>query len=90
MIISGAMDVLFTIFEFLTRPINIPPLPTEIQSYMSKFFDYLETGAGVLANYVPLSYFFILFGVILAVDVGVQIYHFIMWLIRKIPFLGMS
>lgn len=50
----------------------------------------MVTGAGILANYTPLGYFMILFGVILAIDAGLVIYHFVMWIIRKIPMVGIS
>lgn len=69
---------------------EVPQLPPEVTGYVDTFFGYLETGASILANYTPLGYLLTLFGVILAVDGAILIYKFVMWIIRKIPMLGMS
>lgn len=90
MIIKLLLDALYAVFSVLTLPINIPDLPAEAMNYINQFFDYLVMGAGILANYTPFTYLMILFGVVLAVDVGIMLYHFVMWVIRKIPMAGMS
>lgn len=90
MIIEMLLDMLHGLFSLLTTPIQIPQMPDEAMNYISQFFDYLTAGAGILANYTPFGYIMILFGVILAVDVGIKLYHFVMWIIRKIPMLGIS
>lgn len=90
MIIELLLDVLYNVFKLLTTPINIPPMPEEALDYINQFFDYLTMGAGILANYTPFGYLMILLGVIIAVDIGILLYHFVMWIIRKIPMAGMS
>lgn len=90
MIIKLLLDALYAVFSVLTLPINIPDMPSDAMQYVTQFFDYLVMGAGILANYTPFTYLMILFGVILAVDVGIMLYHFVMWVIRKIPMAGMS
>lgn len=69
---------------------EIPQLPAEVHSYISQMFEALVSGASILANYVPLSYLLVLFGIILAIDVGINVYHFVMWILRKIPMLGID
>lgn len=90
MIIELLLEALYGVFNVLTLPINIPPVPEEAMEYITQFFDYLVMGAGILANYTPFGYLMALFGVIIAVDVGLMLYHFVMWIIRKIPLAGMS
>lgn len=89
MILEALMNIIYTVLNTLLV-FEIPKMPTEVTGYIDQFFDYLVTGAGILANYTPLGYLLVLFGIILAVDVGVMVYKFVMWVIRKIPFLGMS
>lgn len=89
MIIEGLLTLLKNLLNVLLV-FKIPQLPTEVSGYIDTMFGYLETGASILANYTPLSYLITLFGIILAVDAAVLIYHFVMWIIRKIPMLGMS
>lgn len=89
MIIEALMELLRKVFDTLS-PINIPKLPEEVHGYIADAFEYIEAGAGVLANYTPLPYLMTLFTLLLAVDAGIVIYHFVMWVIRKIPMAGMS
>lgn len=81
-LIYGLMNVLLIL--------DIPDIPPEVANYINSFFDYLSAGVGILANYVPLGYLLTLFGIILAVDVGITLYHFIMWVLKKIPMIGVS
>lgn len=90
MIIEALMQVVYRLFAILTSSINIPPLPEGISDIMSEVLGYLETGMALLANYTDLGYLLVLFGVIIAVDVGVLLYKLVMWIIRKIPMVGIS
>lgn len=90
MIIELLLTALFNVFNLLSNPINIPSFPDNVKSTIDSAMEYISAGAGIVANYIDYNYLLILFGVILAIDVGVAIYHFIMWVIRKIPLAGMS
>lgn len=90
MIIEMLLDMLYGIFTLLTRPINLPKFPPQANEYLTSFFEYLTAGASILANYTPFAYIMVLFGVIIAVDIGIKLYHFIMWILKKIPMLGIS
>lgn len=90
MIIEMLLDLLYGIFNLLTTPINIPDLPPQAMSYIDSMFNYITAGAGILANYTPLSYLLVLFGVILAIEIGLKLYHFVMWIVKKIPMLNVS
>lgn len=89
MIIEMLLSLLGRLLDLLLV-FNIPKLPAEVNGYIETMFEYLEMGAGILANYTPLGYLLTLMGIILAVDAGIMIYHFVMWIIRKIPMLSMS
>lgn len=90
MIIEMLLDMLYGLFSLLTSPINIPSMPPETESYISQFFSYLTAGAGILSNFTPFGYLMILFGIILAVDIGIKLYHFVMWILKKIPMISVS
>lgn len=89
MIIQSLMHLLYSVLDNLLI-LNIPSLPTSALEYITTLFDYLVVGAGLLNNYLPLGYFLVLFGVLLAVDAGIMIYHFVMWILRKIPVASIS
>lgn len=89
MIIESIMTVLKNVLNLLLV-INIPELPEQVMEYVNTFFDYMASGGGIVANYTPLGYLLVLLGVLIAVDVGIMVYHFVMWIIRKIPMVSMS
>lgn len=89
MIIQHLMNSIYNIMDFLLW-FEIPKLPPEVFDYVETAFDYIEAGAGVLANYVPLPYFMTLFALLLTIDACIVVYHLVMWIIRKIPMLGME
>lgn len=90
MIIEMLLDVIYNLFSLLTSHINIPSLPAEVEGYLITFFDYLEVGAGILANYSHFDYLMILFSFIIVVDVAIKVYHFVMWILKKIPVAGVE
>lgn len=89
MIIQGLMDLIYNILNLL-MVFEIPKLPAQATEYITTFFSYLTMGAQILANYTPFTYLMVLFGLLLAVDAGIMVYHFIMWVLRKIPLAGIS
>lgn len=90
MILSFILDVIYSLFSFLTTPINLPDMPSSVSRAMEQMLGYIEAGVGVLSAYTPYSYLVSLFAIVVAVEVGISIYKFVMWVIKKIPMLGMS
>lgn len=90
MILELLLDMLYGIFSLLTTPINIPAFPEEVSEMLSVIFDYIVTGIKICNVFIPMYYFGILFGIILAIDAGIAIYKFVMWVLKKIPMLGIS
>lgn len=90
MIVSAVLDVLFNVFSALTSAINIPAMPAEVAGYMADAMEWITLGIGILGAYTHLSYLLILFGIVIAIDIAITLYHFVMWVIKKIPFLGMQ
>lgn len=89
MILETISDTLLWFFDKILV-LEIPDLPTEVHGYVDMAFDYIVSGGGILANYTPLGYLMTLFGVLLAVDAGILIYHLVLWVVRKIPAAGVS
>lgn len=90
MIIEALMNVIYLLFELLTMPISIPGLPDGVRDVVSGAMEYISVGVALLANYCDIGYLVTLFGVILAVDAGMLIYKFILWIIKKIPMIGIE
>lgn len=90
MIIELFLEVLYNIFNLLTSAINIPQLPSGISNFLNQAFEYIGAGVGILANYCNITYLISLLGIIIGIDIGIAVYHFVMWVIRKIPVASIS
>lgn len=90
MIVEALLDVVYSIMSILTAPIEIPGMPEGVQQFIYSALEYITLGIRILGNYVDLNYLLVLFGVILAIDIGLLLYKLVMWILRKIPMLGVS
>lgn len=90
MVIEALMNLLLKLFSVLTSAINIPALPEQVNTFMAEALGYIRTGVQLLGCFTNIEYLLILFGLIIAIDVGIAVYHFVMWVLKKIPMLGIS
>ncbi len=89
MIIEALLNIVFKIFSSIIEPLDIDPAPSELTDAMSSVLEYMENGADLINIFLPvnLGAFFIIFGLIFAFE---HLYPVIMWILRKIPFLGIE
>lgn len=85
MIVEGLFYAILKILSALMSVINLPIMPEGVRNILVTFTGYLATGISLLANYVDIEYLLSLFVIVMAVDGGILVYKFIMWIIRKIP-----
>lgn len=90
MIIKSLADLILVVVQVLTVPIKIPSMPEGVQTAFADFCSYIEAGLGIVANYTHLGYLATLFGLVVAIETGLLLYKLIMFIIRKIPMLGVS
>lgn len=89
MLIETLMYVVYDLLDYLLF-FEVPMLPNEVYYYIDSAMDYIVAGAGILNNYTPLTYLMLLFGIVLTIDLSIMIYKFVMWVIKKVPFLGVK
>ena len=90
MILEGLLTVVKFLITTLFGVINIPGLPEGIQNSIDYFFDLLFGGVQFLGFIVHWLVVKVLRPLLLAILVAENAYYVIMWIIRKLPFLGMS
>lgn len=71
-------------------PFSIPSLPSDVNTYITTFNGYISSGVGMVKFFLPFEYCKILLEIILAIIVSIELYKFVMWILRKIPMLGMK
>ncbi len=89
MIIEALLNLVYKIFSAVIEPLDIASAPDELLTAMTDFLGYFENGADLINIFLPINLgaFFIVFGLIFAFD---HLYPVIMWILRKIPFLGIE
>lgn len=89
MIIEGLFNLIYKMFELFICQFNVPPAPDEFLNSVDSFFGYLESASNLISFVLPvkLAPFFSVTVVIMVVEHG---YPFLMWVLRKIPFLGIE
>lgn len=89
MIIEGLLDLVYKLLSALLNTFDVPPAPAEFIESIPQYFSYLESAKSLVALVFPvnLAAFLAITLVIMAVEHG---YPFIMWVLRKIPFLGIE
>ena len=90
MIIQALIDMILNVFAVLTLPISIPGTPEEIKEVLLMAIEYITMGAKIVGNYCDMPYLLSLFVTITSIDIGIYVYKVIMWILRKVPFIGMT
>lgn len=90
MILESIINVFYEFIRVITSPIKIPQFPAEVQQYFDIAIGYINSGIGIISNFVNINYLFTLLGIIVAIDIGLKLYYFVIWIIKKIPFLSME
>lgn len=90
MIIDALISLLYSVFYILTLPIQIPSFPDTVKTFLATAIDYMSSGVAIVGQFLDMEYLFLLFSLVMLVDVALLIYKLIMWVLRKIPMLGIE
>ena len=71
-------------------PFEIPSFPSDVSTYLETFKGYIFEGIGFIKFFLPWSYIVLLLKIVLGILVAIELYKFVMWILRKIPMLGMK
>ena len=83
-------QICFNVFSVLTAALNIPGIPDSVKEFVAVTLDYVSTGIAILSNYMDVEYVLSLFFIVIAVDAGIMLYKIILWVLKKIPMLGIE
>lgn len=91
MILEKMMDVGVWILTAVMDLLDVlPDFPSELVAALNSFFDLIFDNMSLLGFFLPLTTVKILIPLMLVVINFEHIYAFIMWVIRKIPVLGIK
>ena len=87
-LINAGMFLFDVILNFLDL---LPDMPPELVSVLDEFFDLIFTNGWSIACFViPMDFALILLPLVILVANFERVYHLIMWVLRKIPLLGIE
>ncbi len=89
MIIESLLTILFNVLDTLLA-FNIGSLPSGVSNVLSTVTSYMASGWALLNNWTHATYLASLFAVVLVVDGVILAFDLVMFIVKKIPFLGVS
>lgn len=91
MIIEALLNLISSIFQFVFNLLpDLPQFPSRITAAISSFLDLIFSNVGILGVFVSIDLVKILVPLILVVINFDHIYHLVLWILKKIPFLNMK
>ena len=90
MILEAVFDLIAAFIKLIFGFINLPDLPDKISSIINQLFNAIEGSLGLLSIFIDFDVLRILLPVLLVVINFDEVYKFVMFIVRKIPFLGIK
>lgn len=90
MIVKGLFELVYTLLSVILAPFSLPALPAGIQSIFNEVLDYITGSVGLLYVFVRPTTLKLLIPAVILVINAKHIWDGILWIVRKIPFLGME
>lgn len=89
MIIEGLLNAIYNLLNSILSGLDIPSIPTETSLAIVKFFSYFKFGDSLVNLVFPIdmSNYFTIFFAMFGFE---HLYPVIMWILRKIPMLGIE
>lgn len=69
---------------------DFPIVPVELVTLVNKLFEYMQVGTGILNFFVPFDIIRPAIDVFLAVWAIEHAYQLVLWVLRKVPLLGIK
>lgn len=70
--------------------IDFPAIPTGLAEYTDQFITYIKSGMGFISYFLPMSLVNALLTFVVACELFMFGYRVVMWILKKIPMLGVE
>lgn len=90
MIIKGLFELVYTLLSVVLAPFNLPSFPSSIQSIFDSVVNYMVGAVGLLCVFVRPSTLQLMIPAVIIVINAEHIWNGIIWILKKIPFLGIE
>lgn len=90
LILESVFNLFSSAIKLIFGWINLPDLPSEVESVINQLFQYMETGMGFVFIIFDKDLLRIMLPFVLVVMNFDKVYKLVMYVLRKIPFLGIE
>lgn len=90
MIISALLSVVKILIQLLFGWVQLPQVPSEVTSVVDSVFGYMGQGVGILWLFVPQGLVQVLLPLVIVVINFDRLYKLGVWILKKIPMLGIE
>lgn len=90
MILEAIFELVFMLLSIIFAPIQLPGLPSEVQTIVDQVIGYIVGAVDLLGFFLDWNMVKILIPIVIIIVNLDKIWHLIMFILRKIPFLGME
>lgn len=90
MIIKGIFELVYTLLSVVLAPFSLPALPDGIQSIFDEIVGYLTGAVGLLCVFVRPTTLQLLIPAVIIVINAEHIWNGILWILKKLPFVGIE
>lgn len=90
MIIKGIFNLIYNLLNYVLLPIDLPDFPDTFTNALNDFIGYMEGAVGIVSLFIRPITFRTLLPLCIVMANFEKIYSFIMWVLRKLPFLGIE
>ncbi len=90
MIIKGLFTLIIALLNIIFGWVNLPQMPQAVDDAFNLLLTHMRSGIGFVWLIVPRELVLVVVPVILVLSNFDKLYTVIMWILRKIPFLGIK
>lgn len=90
MIIKGILELFFSLLQIVFSPISLPPLPAQASKMLDQFIAWIMGGYDFVGAFIDLNMVKTLIPIVIVIANLDRIWSFIMFILRKIPFIGVE
>jgi hypothetical protein len=91
MIVEWAMKLADVVVKVVFSLLGVlPSMPDSVTSVVDNFFDLIFVGVSIFNFFVPLNFVVVLIPIVIAIVNFDKLYKLVMWILRKIPFIGVE
>ena len=90
MILKGLFSLVITLLNIVFGWVNLPAMPSAVDDAFNLLISYMQSGIGFVWLIVPRDLVLVVVPVILLLSNFDKLYTVVMWVFRKIPFLGIQ